>query len=116
MRKAIRLDVGIALGLAHRDEHDTAARAFCDLGDAAPTRSQVTHARNVFLGAHDRQLFEALLVKFQLLWQARQRIGGTFDFEAVHAAVYDGDIDARFGVREAKLVYDKGVIAAVKGA
>ena len=73
-------------------------------------------ARNVFLGAHDRQLFEALLVKFQLLWQTRQRVGGTFDFEAVHAAVYDGDIDARFGVREAKLVYDKGVIAAVKGA
>jgi hypothetical protein len=60
--------------------------------------------------------FEALLVKFQLLWQAGQRIGGAFYFEAVHAAVYDGDIDARFGVREAKLVDNKGVIAAVKGA
>jgi hypothetical protein len=69
----------------------------------------------VFLGAHDRQLLEALLVKFQLLGQARQRIGGALDFEAVHAAIYDGDIDARFGVREAKLVYDEGVVAAVKG-
>lgn len=74
MRKAIRLDVGIALRLAHRDEHDAAARSFRDLGNATPTRGQVPHARDVFLGAHDRQLFEALLVKFQLLRQASVKL------------------------------------------
>ena len=107
MRKAIRLDVRIAFGLAHRDEHDAAARSFGDLGDAAPARGQLTHTRNVFLGANDRQLFEALLVKFQLLRQARQRVGGAFDFEAVHTPVDDGDIDARLGMRQAKFVDDE---------
>jgi hypothetical protein len=51
-----------------------------------------------------------------LLRQAHQRVGGAFDFETVHTAVDDGDIDARLGMRKAEFVDDERVVAAVKGA
>jgi hypothetical protein len=92
------------------------AWSFRDLHDATPGGGQGAHARDMFLGADDRQLFEALPVKFQLLRQAHQRVGGAFDFEAVQAAIDDGNIDSGLGMRKAEFVDDEGVVAAVKGA
>jgi hypothetical protein len=45
-----------------------------------------------------------------------KRVGGALDLEAMHAAIDDGDIDARLGMRKAEFVDNERVVAAMKRA
>lgn len=116
MCKAVRTDVRISLGLAHRKKGNAAAWSLSDLDDAAPARRYIANTCKMFLSANNGKLFEALLIKRELLREPRQRVSGTLDFEAVYTSVNYSNVNANLGVRQAKLVYHKGIIAAMESA
>src|ERR1700738_4163856 len=103
------VDVRIRAASSYRSERYRTPRAFFRFENAAPIRRDFLHLLDMTWSANERQLFEALTVKFELCRKALECVETAFDLVAMHAAVNYRYIDANLRVRKSEFIYDNGI-------